>query len=228
MEEAEKAFVYPLFLDLRDRVAVVVGAGSVGQRKVQGLSHAGARVRWVDPLLADRLCDEPGVEPIGRRFVETDLAGALLVITCTDVPEVNRQVLQAARRRQILCCCADQPDPGDFIQPALFRRQNLQVAVSTGGTCPFLAQEIRDRLEQQVPDSWGLSLELMASIRRKWLTGGNSAQYNQQVLRRFWAEQLLPLLEQQKINEIDRLLVNTFGSEFSLEQLHVQLPEGTS
>mgnify|MGYP001334069061 CR=1 FL=1 len=227
MAETAKAFVYPLFVDLRDRLAVVVGAGSVGRRKMQGLLQAGARVRWVDPLLAEQSCDESGVEPIGRTFVETDLAGALLVIACTDVPEVNRQVLQAARQRQILCCCADQPDPGDFIQPALFRRQNLQVAVSTGGTCPFLAQEIRDRLEQQVPDSWGFSLELMASIRRKWLTGGKSAQYNQQVLRCFWAEQLLPLLEQKKMNEIDRILVNTFGSEFSLEQLQVQLPEGT-
>lgn len=225
---AEGAFLYPLFLDLQDRLAVVVGAGKVGQRKVGGLLRAGARVRWIDPLLSETACDENGVEQVGRNFAERDLVDALLVIACTDSAEVNLQVLQAARRRQVLCCCADRPDAGDFILPALFRRQRLQVAVSTGGGSPLLAQEIRDRLAQQVPDSWGLSLELMARVRRKWLTAGMGAQYNQQVLRRFWAEQLLPLLEQQKINEIDRLLVNTFGSEFSLEQLQVQLPEGTS
>lgn len=228
MAAAERIFAYPVFLDLRGRLTVVVGAGSVGRRKVSGLLQAGARVRWIDPLLAEQTNTEAGVEVVGREFDEADLAGALLVIACTDVAAVNRQVLQAARRRQILCCCADQPDPGDFILPALLRRQNLQVAVSTGGTCPLLAAEMRDRLAQQVPDSWGASLELMTRIRRKWLTSGNGTQYNFQVLRLFWAERLLPLLEQKKTNEIDRLLVETFGKEFSLEQLQVRLPEGVS
>jgi len=228
MTEPRAQFSYPIMLDLHDRLVVVVGAGSVGRRKLQRLLAAGARVRLVDPILTGRADVAAGVEVVGRCFTANDLLCAQLVFVCTDAPAVNQHVAAEAQRAGILCCRADQPAAGDFSLPAVLSRGALTVAVATGGGSPALAIEIRDRLAQQVPDSWGLSLELMAQIRRKWLTKQDGAKYNQQVLRSFWAEQLLPLFEQKKTSEIDRLLIETFGKEFSLEQLHVQLPEGIS
>lgn len=219
-------FNYPLMLNLRDRLVVLVGAGTVGQRKLVGLLRVAARVRLVDPLLADNPHRSALVESIGRAFEPDDLNGALLVFACTDSALINVQIVTEARRRQILCCRADQSATGDFSLPAVLRRGALTVAVSTGGSCPALAAEIRDRLAVQVSDSWGFSLEIVSAVRRKWLTEQIDDKYNQQVLRSFWAEQLLPLIEQGRLADIDQLLTETFGEEFSLERLPLQLPEG--
>jgi len=227
MTQSETMFFYPIFLNLQGRQAVVVGAGNVGRRKIEGLLQVGARVRVIDPQpVPDQLEDR--VELLPRTFAEGDLAGAFLVFACTDSEKVNHLVAATAQQQGVLCCRTDRPGESDFALPALFRQGPLTVAVSTGGGSPALAAEIRDHLAQQVPDCWGDSLELMAAIRRKWLTLSDRAQYNQRVLRSFWADRLLPLMEQKNSSEINQLLIETFGNEFSLEQLQVQLPEGTS
>lgn len=226
MPKATEQFNYPIFLNLRNQLAVVVGAGSVGRRKVGRLLQAGAQVRLVDPLLTEKQYRDQAVEAIARGFEAVDLRGAQLVFACTDSPVINQRVAEEARRRGLFCCCADQPEGGNFALPAVLTRGNLTVAVSTGGGSPAFAVEIRDRLAAQIPEHWGFSLELVAEIRRKLLTDKLDNKYTQQVLRSFLVDRLLPLLEQGKINEIDQLLKETFGCEFSLEQLQVQLPEG--
>ncbi len=219
-------FDYPVMLKLFDRLVVVIGAGRVGQRKINRLLQVGARVRVVDPCLKDKPYPAAAVESFGRGFVPADLCGALLVFACTDSSVVNQQVVDEAARQQILCCRADQAFDGDFSLPAVLNRGRLTVAVSTGGGSPALAAAVRDTLAEKVADSWGFSLEVVAGIRRKWLTEKIGDQYNQQVLRQFWAERLLPLVEQGRMSEIDQLLIETFGVEYSLELLQVQLPEG--
>lgn len=226
MTELTEQFNYPISLNLSGRLTVVVGAGNVGQRKLRRLLQVGARVRLIDPVLGSKPHPDAAVESICRCFEPVDLQGSQLVFACTDSARVNQHISEAARSQGLLCCRADQPTSGDFALPAVLQRGDLTVAVSTGGGSPALAVEIRDRLAEQVPDSWGFSLELMAKIRRKLLTDKIDNKYNQQVLRSFWADRLLPLIEQGKLSEIDHLLKETFGCEFSLEQLQVQLPEG--
>ncbi len=226
MDDATGRFNYPLVLNLRGRLTVVVGAGKVGQRKLERLLQAGAKVRLIDPDLAEGPHPSLSVESIGRGFEATDLRGAQLVFACTDSPEVNRLVAEQARCQDVLCCRADQPKDGDFSLPAVLERGDLTVAISTGGGSPALAAEFRDRLAEQVPDSWGFSLALIAEIRRKLLTDKIDDKYNQQVLRSFWIDRLLPLVEKRKVSEINLLLIEVFGDDFSLERLQVQLPEG--
>lgn len=226
MSAQSEDFNYPIFLTLKGRLTVVVGAGKVGQRKLQRLLQAGSRVRLIDPCLASSPCADADVESVGRCFEPDDLQSAQLVFACTDSPLVNQQVAAEAARRQILCCRTDQALAGDFAVPAVLSQGSLTIAVSTAGSNPALAVEIRDRLAAEIPDCWGFSLEIMAGIRRKWLTSKIYDQYNQQVLRRFWADQLLPLLELGNMSKVDMLLIETFGVEFSLEQLQVQRSEG--
>ena len=219
-------FNYPLMLNLHDRLVAVIGSGKVGRRKLLRLLSAGARVRLVGPQLAGHPYPSERVESIGRGFNPADLQGVLLVFACTDSPLVNRQVAAAAARRRLLCCCADQPQDGDFALPAVLTRGNLTVAVATGGDSPALAVQLRDRLTAQVPDSWGQTLEIVAAVRRKWLTEQIDDKYNRQVLRSFSLDRLLALVEQGKPSEIDRLLKDTFGDAFSLEQLRLRPPGG--
>ena len=219
-------FNYPIVLRLQGELAVVVGAGVVGQRKVARLLQAGARVRLVDPCLASSPHSADGVESCGRIFQSTDLQGAKLVFACTDSDAVNQQVAEAARCQQLLCCRADRGDESDFVLPAVLEKGRLQLSISTSGASPALAAEFRDRLAGKIPDWWSFSLELAAALRRKWLTEQIDDKYNQQVLRNFLIERLLPLCEDGKLLEINELLTNEFGDDYSLESLQLQLPEG--
>lgn len=226
--ESADLFDYPLMLNLSARLVVVVGAGVVGRRKLEQLLLVGARVRLIDPMLAG--CPHPSslVESIGREFEPADLRDAELIFACTDSPSVNGRVVAEAKHRKQLCCRVDQPLDGTFALPAVLRRGKLTVAVSTGGGSPVLAARLRDRLAEQVPDSWGAALEIVAAVRRKWLTEQIDDKYNQWVLHSFWIDRLLPLVEQGKQSKIDKLLIETFGDDYSLDQLQLDFPEGTS
>jgi len=226
MKSSAEICNYPITLNLHGRLVVVVGAGNVGRRKVKNLLQAGARVRLIDPVLGQAPYPDSAVESVGRTFQADDLQSAQLVFACTDSSSVNQQVLEQAHRQQLFCCRADQPGGSDFALPAVMRRGSLTLSVSTGGGSPALAAELRDRLVGLVPASWAFSLEVLAAVRQKLLTEQNADKYNQQVLRGFFLDRLLSLAEQGKISEIDQLLKERFGSDYSLERLETELPEG--
>jgi len=219
-------FNYPVVLKLAGELVVVVGAGLIGQRKVKRLLQAGARVRLVDPCLAANPHPAAEVESRGRAFQPDDLQAAKLVFACSDDDAVNQSVGEAARRQQLLCCRADRAEQGDFAVPAVLQKGRLNLAVSTSAGSPALAAEFRDRLAALVPDWWAFLLELASALRQKWLTEQIDDKYNQQVLRNFLVGRLLPLCEGGKLLEINELLINEFGDDFSLESLQLQLPEG--
>jgi siroheme synthase (precorrin-2 oxidase/ferrochelatase) len=89
-----------------------------------------------------------------------------------------------------------------------------------------MAALLRDEIAGQVPDSWGKAVEIVAAVRRKWLTEATEVQYNQAVLRQLLDQQLIPLITQKKVKKIDQLLLSQFGPGFSLAELQVRITEG--
>ncbi|MBX6377193.1 MAG: bifunctional precorrin-2 dehydrogenase/sirohydrochlorin ferrochelatase [Clostridia bacterium] len=166
---------YPICLNLRGRLVVVVGGGRVAARKVQGLLPAGARVRVVSPRLSPLLAElaATGVlEWTARPYRDGDLAGSCLAFAVTSDSAVNRAVAGEARRRGTFCCLGDDPEAGDFIVPSSFRRGDVTVAVATGGRSPALAAHLRRRLEAVVGDEYAHWLEILVDLReeaRRWL-----------------------------------------------------------
>lgn len=138
---------YPVFLDVRGKPVVVVGAGKVALRKTRGLLEAGARVTVVAPRCEPEFERLP-VTLLRRAFKPTDLDGAFLAFTATDDREVNRAAARAARARGIPVNVADAREECDFLVPSRLRRGKLQVAVSTGGEDPRRAAAVRRRIEQ--------------------------------------------------------------------------------
>ena len=135
---------YPIFLDVRDRLAVVVGGGRVAARKVSGLVEAGARVRVVAPRLAAGL----GAQEVQRRsYRRGDLKGAVLAFAATNDREVNHAVAAEARRRRIPVNVADSVEDCTFLVPARLTRGPVQIAISTSGKSPRLARQLRQKLE---------------------------------------------------------------------------------
>lgn len=138
---------YPVFLDLRERPVIVIGAGRVALRKTAALLEAGARVTVVAPSWDPRFESLP-VRLIRRRFRSSDLRGALLAFTATDDRRTNHRVAVEARRRGIPVNVADSPAECDFLVPARLRVGEVQVAISTGGRNPRLAAHLRRLLER--------------------------------------------------------------------------------
>ncbi len=141
-----------MFLKLEGRQVLVVGAGNVGEPKIAGLLETGAHIRVValQPSLAVREWAREGkIELAVRAFSSDDLAGAFLTIVATNSRTLNERVYHEAQRRGVLCNVVDVPDLCDFFYPAVVRRGDLQIAVSTAGQSPSLAQKIRQQLEKQ-------------------------------------------------------------------------------
>ncbi len=162
-------------LDLRDRMCVVVGGGSVAERRTGGLLASGARVTVVAPTLVPGLEARAAAGEIAvrrRPYVEGDLAGAFLAIAATDAPEVNAAVAAEARARGVLVNVADDPARGDFIVLATVRRGDLQIAISTGGRSPALARRVREDLERLLPPEYDQLLAVQAELRTELQQAG--------------------------------------------------------
>jgi siroheme synthase-like protein len=137
---------YPVFLSLKDRPVLVVGAGKVALRKAKGLLEAGARVTAIAPAWEDEFESLP-VRLVRRRFRASDLAGCVLVFAATNDRLTNHRVGVAAKGKGIFANIADSAAECDFLVPARMRRDNVQIAVSTGGENPRLSAELRRKLE---------------------------------------------------------------------------------
>lgn len=143
--------VYPIFLtDLQHTLAVVVGGGPVGERKVAGLLAAHARVRLISPAITPPLAEfvqSAAIEWRPRSYQTGDLAGAFLVFAATNVRAVNARVAQEAAEARLLCNVADAPAEGNFHVPALYRQADFVVAVgSHQGKNPKRIKYLRDQI----------------------------------------------------------------------------------
>ena len=167
------AALFPIFFKLEGRRCVVVGAGTIASQKLEGLMDSGADVRIIAPRATEaiqalaRAGHVAGkVVWLQEKFQPAHLDGAFLAIAATGDPEVNGQVFRAARERGVLCNAVDDPERCDFFYPSVVRRGDLQIAISTAGKSPALAQRIRKELEEQFDASYGRWLDWLGSVRQ--------------------------------------------------------------
>ena len=166
---------YPIFLDLRGRPCLVVGAGEVAGRKVAGLIGAGARVTVVAAEATAelaRLARDGAIAWERRGYRAGDLAGARLAIAATDDPEVNRRVAREAEAANIPFNAVDNLELSTFITPAVVARGDLVVAVSTGGRSPSMARKVRERIERALPPEYAALLDVAADVRTSLFAQG--------------------------------------------------------
>src|SRR5438128_10243231 len=144
--------MFPIFLKLDGRRCLVVGAGNVAEGKIRGLLEARASVEVVAHQAVWQIQKWAWEGVIGwkpRAFEPSELDQVSIVIAATSIREVNKQVFEQARLRNVLCNAVDDPDNCDFYYPAVVNRGDLQIAISTNGRSPALAQRLRQELEEQ-------------------------------------------------------------------------------
>lgn len=162
--------LFPIFLKLDGRRCLVVGAGKVGEPKIESLLAAHAEVIIVAPEATATVeaWAAAGVVTWHRRaFADSDLDGAVLVIAATSSQAVNETVFIEAQRRGILCNSVDDPEHCDFFYPAVVRRGDFQLAISTAGNSPALAQRLRSELEKQFGPEYAEWVSELGRVRGK-------------------------------------------------------------
>lgn len=175
-----------LNIELRNRLALVVGGGAVACRKVKSLLKAGARVLVVALSLDAELetLNASGViETKVGAYREDDLEGVFLVVAASDCVTTNCEVARDAGKRNLLVAVVNAPKQGNVTFPAVLQRGALEIAVSSGGRCPAFSTLVRDYLAGLIDDDFGFALEQLAGEREKLLTEGNGSSYNATLVR---------------------------------------------
>jgi precorrin-2 dehydrogenase/sirohydrochlorin ferrochelatase len=159
----------------------------VAEQKILGLLEAGARVRVIAPsatAVISRLAQSKKLEWQARKFNVRDVSRMFLVVAATSSAEVHEQVWRAARRANVLCNVVDDPARCDFFYGAVMRRGALQIAVSTGGRSPALAQQIRKRLEKQFGAEYAEWVEWLGRTRSRLLISETDAARRKEIAHR--------------------------------------------
>jgi len=164
--------LFPIFLKLTGRPCVVIGAGHLAESKIESLLAANAAVTVIAPHATERIAAmaEAGDLTLHlREYATGDLAGQFLVVAATNVPAVNRAVFAEAESSGILINAVDDPPFCDFYFPSVVRRGDLQIAISTSGQSPAVAQRLRKEINDLLPLDAGDWLAELGNLRREVL-----------------------------------------------------------
>jgi precorrin-2 dehydrogenase/sirohydrochlorin ferrochelatase len=181
----------PIFVKLRGRLVVVVGGGAIAEGKMEGLFTAEAVVRVVAPHVTPAIAQwvaQGRVEWKAKAFAPGDLDGAYLVIAATSAPGVNEGVFSEADARRILCNAVDDIEHCHFYYGSVVQRGDLQIAISTNGKSPALAQRLRLQLEKQFGPEYELWLEWLGAAREVLRAGDDSAELKKVLLHNLASE----------------------------------------
>jgi len=164
--------LFPIFLKLTARPCTVIGAGKLAESKIESLLAANARVTVIAPKANDRitaLADAGEIALHLREYKNGDLASQFLAVAATDNPAVNRAVFAEAEASGVLVNAVDDPPFCHFYFPSVVRRGDLQIAISTAGHSPALAQRLRKEINELLPLDTGDWLTELGNLRREVL-----------------------------------------------------------
>lgn len=160
----------PIFLEVRGKRTLLVGDGVMAARKADWLLRAGSDLTIVTPSLGDELLklrQQFSFTHQSTPLVQTDLQGCVLVFGCAEDDSLNQQLHSFAKQLGVLVNIADQTDSCDFIMPSIVDRSPLMIAISSSGTSPLLARQLKARFEATIPAAYGQLAEYAGSYRAR-------------------------------------------------------------
>jgi len=168
--------LFPAFLKIAGRRCLVVGAGPVAEEKITGLLLAEADIRVVAPHVTPQIRAWARAKKIrwdARPYRSADLAGAFVVIAATSSPDLHAAIYADARRRGVLCNVVDDAEHCDFYYGAVVRRGALQIAISTEGHSPSLAQRLKKKIAREIGPEYESWLAEIGEIRKQLFAEGH-------------------------------------------------------
>jgi precorrin-2 dehydrogenase/sirohydrochlorin ferrochelatase len=195
---AQQPTLFPIFLKLEGKPCLVVGGGRIAEGKIAGLLRSGARVTVVSPELTAvlaTLAESGAMDWKRRNFEIADLDGAFLLVAATSSFDANALIYQEADRRGILCNAVDQPEQCHFYYPAVVDRGPLQIAISTAGLSPSLAQRLRKDLEVQFGPEYQIWVEWLGRVRSALMSRGSDFETRKRILGRLASREVFNRLK---------------------------------
>jgi precorrin-2 dehydrogenase/sirohydrochlorin ferrochelatase len=177
--------LFPMFMKLENKPCLVVGAGKVGEPKIASLIDTGALIRVVAFGASDMVrkwAQEGKIKLELRAFTAADLDGIFLAVVATASRQLNASIYNEAQRRGVLCNVVDDPAYCDFYYPAVVRRGDLQIAISTKGQSPALSQKLRQQLERQFGPGYAQWVARLGETRKLVLASGLHPQKKRELL----------------------------------------------
>ncbi len=205
---------YPVFLNLKNKKAVVIGGGSVAERKAQTLLSCNADVSIISPKITPRLrrlVKEGKVEYIKKGYEDKDIKDAFIVVAATNDRGINEAIYKAAERYGCLLNIVDKPESSNFIVPSVISRGDLTIAISTGGRSPALSKQIRKELQQIYGREYEIFIKTMGKIRGALLRSVSSEKARRRIFTKLAKKQsgMIGLLKKGKkmefYKEIERI-----------------------
>lgn len=203
---------FPVFLDLKNRLCLLVGGGDIATRKGRLLSKAGARLRVVAPEISTELRElvaQNNGELYEREYQTEDLHECVIAIAATDIESLNEQISTDAKARNLPVNVVDSPALCTYITPAIIDRSPLVIAISSGGESPVLARLIRAKLETLIPTSYGR----LAQIASSWRDRVKARFDDGDSRRRFWEKILQGPAAELALNGQEDAAENIIASE---------------
>lgn len=213
---------YPVNLDIQNRKCLVVGGGSVSNRKVMTLLECGAIVTVVSPDVTEELlelAEKKMIELKKRPYEPYDIDGMFLVIGATDNEKLNWQINKDAERQNKLCNIADRPEACNFILPSIVNRGNLVITISTSGKSPAFAKKMRQDLEKEFGEEYDEFLQLMGAIRKKALSEKHEPEAHKHLFEQLINRGLIDMIRNHDEKSINFLLLEIFGEGYRFEKL---------
>lgn len=205
--------LFPMFMKLEGKRCLVVGAGKVGEPKIGGLLETGAQIHVVALQASEQVHAWASTGKITlelRNFAPEDLEGKALAIVATASPSLNEFAYREAQRRGVLCNVVDVPEFCDFYYGAVVRRGDLQIAISTNGKSPSLAQKLRQQLEKQFRPAYAQWLAELGETRKLVLASNLDPRQKSDLLHSLASRKALDraVAEKQKQAEIAQGHIN--------------------
>ena len=222
MKGENRMSYYPVFLQLENKIALVVGGGKVAQRKVETLLRYGASIHIVSKVLTDKLkqlIEINKVRLLGEEMREEFLDGVFIVIAATDDKELNSKVSESARKRGLLVNAVDQPADCNFIVPSIVRKGALSIAISTSGMSPALAKKIRKELDGQFGNEYETFLNVMGSLRKEVLAMGLSQEENSRIFHEIVDGGIIEALARNDLPKVESSLARILPQGINIKDL---------
>jgi precorrin-2 dehydrogenase/sirohydrochlorin ferrochelatase len=195
---------YPVMLDVRGRIAIVVGGDRVAADKAAALSASGAQVSVIHPTFCDELLRQAENQRVTLRrkaYEPGDLAGAFVVVAATNDAQLVEVIWTETQKNAQLVNIVDIPERCSFIMPSILRRDQLTIAVSTEGASPSLAKRIRQNLEEIFPLAYGPYLRLAALARMHLRKNGVSYERRDDFFSDFFTSDVLARLVEEDVEQ---------------------------
>lgn len=214
--------LYPVNLDIRNQLCLVIGGGVVAKRKVESLLPCEPQIVVISPELCPELAEcaeEKQIEWKPREYHVGDLAGAKLVFAATDSRLTQQEIVNEAGSAGILVNVVTDPDSCSFQVPAMFRQGNLLITIATGGASPALAARIRKELEVQYGEEYGLLLTLMATVRKQIVALSDDQSHHKLLFEKLLSSDILSLIKAANWPQLQVTLRDVLPPEIEVESL---------